>query len=139
MQCQQSRDFRVIYNLSLSSARLSLLHDPYLCCVQPRVGHAGNWTFCCRFCCAARRTFPALSSFSLLQVKIEWEGSIHEVTCDEETTLLEAAMDAGLELPSSCMSGSCLTCPGKIISGSVDQSEGVLEDEQTEAVSNGLV
>jgi len=72
-------------------------------------------------------------------VKIEWEGAIHEVTCDGETTLLEAAMDAGLELPSSCMSGSCLTCPGKIVSGSVDQSEGVLEDEQTEAVSNTLV
>ncbi len=68
-------------------------------------------------------------------MKIEWEGAIHEVTCDGETTLLEAAMDAGLELPSSCMSGSCLTCPGKIVSGSVDQSEGVLEDEQTEAVS----
>lgn len=68
-------------------------------------------------------------------MKIEWEGAIHEVTCDAETTLLEAAMDAGLELPSSCMSGSCLTCPGKIVSGSVDQSEGVLEDDQTDAVS----
>ncbi|CAM9607341.1 unnamed protein product [Hapterophycus canaliculatus] len=67
------------------------------------------------------------------KVKIEWEGAIHEVTCDAETTLLEAAMDAGLELPSSCMSGSCLTCPGKLVSGSVDQSEGVLEEEQTEA------
>ncbi|CAM9523102.1 unnamed protein product [Pylaiella littoralis] len=73
---------------------------------------------------------PADSGF---KVKIEWEGAIHEVTCDAETTLLEAAMDAGLELPSSCMSGSCLTCPGKIVSGSVDQSEGVLEDDQTEA------
>lgn len=67
------------------------------------------------------------------KVKIEWEGAIHEVNCDGETTLLEAAMDAGLELPSSCMSGSCLTCPGKIVSGTVDQSEGVLEEEQTEA------
>ncbi|CAM9810076.1 unnamed protein product, partial [Choristocarpus tenellus] len=52
------------------------------------------------------------------------------VTCDAETTLLEAAMDAGVELPSSCMSGSCLTCPGKLVSGRVDQSEGVLEEEQ---------
>ena len=67
-------------------------------------------------------------------MKIEWEGAIHEVTCDAETTVLEAAMDAGLELPHSCMSGSCLTCPGKLVSGSVDQSEGVLEDDQTEAV-----
>ncbi|CBJ27335.1 conserved unknown protein [Ectocarpus siliculosus] len=73
---------------------------------------------------------PAGSGY---KVKIEWEGAIHEVNCDAETTLLEAAMDAGLELPSSCMSGSCLTCPGKIVSGSVDQSEGVLEDEQKDA------
>lgn len=69
------------------------------------------------------------------KVKIEWDGAIHEVMCDAETTVLEAAMDAGLELPHSCLSGSCLTCPGKLVSGSVDQSEGVLEDEQTEAVS----
>lgn len=80
-------------------------------------------------------SLPISRVFFFRQVKIEWEGAIHEVTCDAETTLLEAAMDAGLELPSSCMSGSCLTCPGKIVSGSVDQSEGVLEDDQTEAVS----
>lgn len=69
-------------------------------------------------------------------MKIEFEGAIHEVTCDADTTVLEAAMDAGLELPHSCMSGSCLTCPGKLVSGSVDQSEGVLEEDQTEAVRN---
>jgi ferredoxin len=28
------------------------------------------------------------------------------------------------------MSGSCLTCPGIIRSGSVDQSDGILEPEQ---------
>lgn len=49
--------------------------------------------------------------------------------------MLDAAMEAGLELPHSCMSGSCLTCPGKLKSGKVDQSEGVLEEEQTDAVS----
>lgn len=69
------------------------------------------------------------------QIKFEWDNAIHEINCDAETTILEAAMDAGFELPSSCMSGSCLTCPGKLKSGKVDQSEGVLEDEQTEAVS----
>lgn len=69
-------------------------------------------------------------------MKIEFEGAIHEVTCDADTTVLEAAMDAGLDLPHSCMSGSCLTCPGKLVSGSVDQSEGVLEEDQTEAVRN---
>jgi ferredoxin len=40
-------------------------------------------------------------------------------------------MDAGIDLPHSCMSGSCLTCPARLSSGTVDQSEGVLEDEQT--------
>ncbi|CAM9819458.1 unnamed protein product, partial [Discosporangium mesarthrocarpum] len=65
------------------------------------------------------------------QVKIDWDGATHEVTCDSSTTVLEAAMDAGLDLPHSCMSGSCLTCPAKLVSGSVDQSDGILEEEQT--------
>lgn len=75
-----------------------------------------------------------LSLLCTWKVKIEWDGAVHDITCDAETTVLEAAMDNGIELPHSCMSGSCLTCPGKIVSGSVDQSEGVLEDDQTEAV-----
>lgn len=101
--------------------------------------------FCCislGWCllCAEDRTACVFWPRTLLvKVKIEWDGAIHDVTCDADTTVLDAAMDAGLELPHSCMSGSCLTCPGKLVSGTVDQSEGVLEDDQTEAVSVVLI
>ncbi|KAG5177481.1 2Fe-2S ferredoxin-type domain-containing protein [Tribonema minus] len=66
-------------------------------------------------------------------VTIDWDGATHVVRCDGETTVLEAAMDAGLDLPHSCMSGSCLTCPGRLSAGRVEQGDGVLEDDQIAA------
>jgi ferredoxin len=77
---------------------------------------------------AAPAAAPAGDGFL---VTIDWDGTTHSVRCGPDTTVLEAAMDAGIDLPHSCMSGSCLTCPARLSSGTVDQSEGVLEDEQT--------
>lgn len=92
--------------------------------------------FCFTETIAMKPTVAECTTFFHPQIKIEWDGAIHEVTCDAETTVLDAAMEAGIELPHSCMSGSCLTCPAKLKSGKVDQSEGVLEEEQTDAVSS---
>jgi 2Fe-2S type ferredoxin len=53
------------------------------------------------------------------------------VEIDEDTTILEGAEEAGIELPFSCHSGSCSSCVGKIVEGEVNQDDQVfLDDEQ---------
>jgi CDP-4-dehydro-6-deoxyglucose reductase len=44
----------------------------------------------------------------------------HQFSVAADATILEAALDAGINLPYGCKNGACGTCKGKVLAGQVD-------------------
>lgn len=64
--------------------------------------------------------------------KVTFTESNVTTECSDDKTILEAATEAGLDLPFACQSGVCSTCMMKV-QGEVEQEEAVaLSDEELE-------
>ncbi len=72
-------------------------------------------------------------------VEIQHQGSTHTLSVPENETILAAAAAAGLELPSSCSAGVCTTCAAQILSGTVDQTDGMGVSPELQAKGYALL
>jgi len=59
------------------------------------------------------------------QITVQPSG--HQFTCEDDETVLAAAIRSGIGLPYGCKNGACGTCKGKVLSGSV--THGVHQDK----------
>jgi ring-1,2-phenylacetyl-CoA epoxidase subunit PaaE len=68
------------------------------------------------------------------EVTIRYDGQEHKFVVQPNRTILETALDKGIDLPYSCQSGLCTACRGKAISGKVklDEEEGLSASERAE-------
>lgn len=68
------------------------------------------------------------------EVTVRYDGQEHKFTVQPNRSILETALDMGIDLPYSCQSGLCTACRGKAVSGTVklDEEEGLSASERAE-------
>ncbi|RVW75966.1 Transmembrane 9 superfamily member 1 [Vitis vinifera] len=73
------------------------------------------------------------NSHGCYKVKLITPEGAKEFECPDDVYVLDHAEEIGIDLPYSCRAGSCSSCAGRVVEGTVDQSDGsFLEDEQME-------
>jgi ring-1,2-phenylacetyl-CoA epoxidase subunit PaaE len=67
-------------------------------------------------------------------VTIRYDGHEYKVSVEPNNTILQTALDQGIDLPYSCQSGLCTACRGRALSGTVklDEEEGLSQSERKE-------
>jgi ring-1,2-phenylacetyl-CoA epoxidase subunit PaaE len=68
------------------------------------------------------------------EVTVRYDGQEYKFVVEPKRTILETALDNGIDLPYSCQSGLCTACRGKALSGQVklDEEEGLSQSERAE-------
>lgn len=77
---------------------------------------------------------PAKEGEKAREVTIRYDGQEYKVMVEPKNTILQTALDQGIDLPYSCQSGLCTACRGKALSGKVklDEEEGLSQSERAE-------
>jgi ferredoxin len=65
------------------------------------------------------------------------EGLNRTIDCADDHSIFDAATNQDIDLPMSCRAGSCFSCAGKLISGSVNQEDQAFLDE--DQIASGFV
>jgi ferredoxin len=58
-------------------------------------------------------------------VEISHLDTTTTIEVSDNQTILQAALDAGIDLPNSCNAGVCTTCAAKLSEGVVSQEDGM--------------
>ncbi|KAI8468125.1 MAG: putative ferredoxin [Monoraphidium minutum] len=75
---------------------------------------------------ASRRASVAVRAH---KVTVTHAGKTVELEVPAGQTILEVALDNGIDLPHDCKLGVCMTCPAKLVKGEVDQTGCMLSED----------
>jgi ring-1,2-phenylacetyl-CoA epoxidase subunit PaaE len=83
---------------------------------------------------AKKETVVASDEKKAREVTVRYDGQEFKFVVEPNSTILETALDQGIDLPYSCQSGLCTACRGKTLSGQVklDEEEGLSKSEREE-------
>ena len=69
----------------------------------------------------------------------EAKGIKQTIAVNEDELILDVAQDQGLDLPYSCRAGSCFDCLGKLVEGTVEQTEKAISFLKPKEIDEGYV
>ena len=68
-----------------------------------------------------------------VKVKATLDGETFDFECKGGQTILEAAIEAGVDAPYACMAGTCTACEAQLVEGTVEmECQEALTDEEVE-------
>ena len=80
----------------------------------------------------AKKVLPPSEEKKDREVTIRYDGNEYKFIVEPHRSILETALDQGIDLPYSCQSGLCTACRGRALSGTVklDEEEGLSKAER---------